>query len=150
MSGEELRAHHLAHATEEPSTELAASLAAAAAAASARGARRMAAELSEHALRLTPPTSPERPERLLDLASALDVAGELRRVTELLEPELGSLPPGALRVRAWLQLAEGGGVRTLPELERHLDAALAECGDEKTLRAHVLAEEGRSRGSERR
>lgn len=139
VADEELRALHLAFATELPDGDLAAKVAAAATVASARGARQEAVELAEHALRLTPPGSPERSERLLALAACLDHAGELQRITDLLTPELDSLPAGAPRVRAWLALAEGGGVRSLPELERHLDAALAECGDDPALRAHVLA-----------
>ena len=139
MRDAELRAHHLALASVGVDEELAGMVASAAVATAARGAVQDAAALAEHALRLTPPGSAEHPDRLLALAGYLDLAGELRRVTELLRPALASLPPGAPRVRAWLLLAEAGDVRTLPELERHLDSALFECRGDPVLRAHVLA-----------
>jgi DNA-binding CsgD family transcriptional regulator len=139
VADEELRARHLALATERPDEVLASALGRAAASAAGRGARQDAVELAEHALRLTPPESAERTDRLLTLAEYLDVAGELQRVSDLLTPELDSLPPGAARVHAWLALAASGSVKTLAELERHLEAALAECGSDRGLRALVLA-----------
>jgi DNA-binding CsgD family transcriptional regulator len=138
MADAELRARHLALATEHPDEALAAVVARAAASASARGARQEAAELAEHALRLTPPESATRSDRLLTLAEYLDLAGELQRVSDLLRPELDSLPPGDARVHAWLALAESGS-RSLAELEHHLESALAESGDDPGLRALVLA-----------
>ena len=54
----QLRARHLALATSRPDEEVATIVSAAAAAASARAARQEAADLADHALRLTPPTSP--------------------------------------------------------------------------------------------
>ncbi len=133
------RALHLALATERPDAHLAATVAAAAAAASARGARREAVALGEHALRLTPPHAPERSERLLALGLALETAGELRRLTDLLTPELASLPAGAVRGRAMVLLSEGADVFTLNDLARHLDSALAEGHDDPWLRAYVLS-----------
>ena len=134
----ELRALHLALATVRADEELASTVAVAAAGASARGARQDAARLAEHALRLTPPTSPGRGERLLALAGYLETAGELQRMTDLLMPEIDSLPRGVPRARAWLLLSEGN-VRTLDEHERHLDLALAECRGDLGVRALVLA-----------
>ena len=139
VADEELGALHLALATERPDAELAATVAAAAVGASARGARQEAVQLAEHALRLTPPESEERAERLLALAGYLETAGELQRVTDLLTPELVSLPRGPSRARAWLLLSEGGGVRDLEDFERHLDAALAECQGDPEVSAYVLA-----------
>src|SRR5207247_7095361 len=55
---------------------LARAIAAGAATAAARGAAREAAELGEHALRLTPPESDERVERMLRLASYLERSEE--------------------------------------------------------------------------
>ena len=55
------RARHLALSTESPDTEIAAVLEDAAALASTRGAPIAAAELAEHALRLTPPDAHSRP-----------------------------------------------------------------------------------------
>ena len=63
VTDETLRAHHLALASRDPDAELAATVAAAAASAFARGARTEAVELGEHALRLTPVESADRPER---------------------------------------------------------------------------------------
>ena len=135
----ELRAQHLALATRRPDAALAATVAAAAVAAAARGARQEAVLLAEHALRLTPADAAERPERLLALAAYLEHAGELQRVTDLLTPELDALPAGPLRARAWIALSEGAGARTLDDIERHLDAALAEADGDPAVRAFVLA-----------
>lgn len=139
VADEGLRAIHLALATERADGRLAATIAVAAAGASARGARQQAVQLAEHALRLTPPDSAGRSERLLALAGYLETAGELQRLTDLLTPELASLPPGASRARAWLMLSEGAGPRHLDDLERYRELALAECGDDPGLRARVLA-----------
>jgi DNA-binding NarL/FixJ family response regulator len=134
---EELRALHLALATHLPDEGLAATVAAAAAAASARGAARQSVTLAEHALRLTPPDSAERSERLLDLAGHLEVAGERQRVTDLLTPELDSLPSRD-RIRAWLRLAEGGAIASVYDTEEYLDRALAASKDDPELHAYVL------------
>jgi DNA-binding CsgD family transcriptional regulator len=139
VSDEQLRAMHLAQATEHPDGALAATVAVAAAGAFARGGRQQAVRLGEHALRLTPSGSAARSERLLDLAEYLETAGELQRLTDLLTPELTSLPPGAARARAWLMLSEGAGPRNLDEIERCRERALAECEDDPGLRARVLA-----------
>jgi DNA-binding CsgD family transcriptional regulator len=135
----ERRALHLALAAEQPDAELARTVAAAATIASARGARREAVELGEHALRLTPPEAPERSGRVLALGLALEIAGELRRLTDLLAPELPALPAGPLRGRAMVLLSEGADVFSLNDLEQHLDAALAEGRDDPWLRAYVLS-----------
>jgi DNA-binding CsgD family transcriptional regulator/tetratricopeptide (TPR) repeat protein len=134
-----LRARHLALAQDAPDGELAATVAGAAATASARGARQEAVELAEHALRLTPPESPARSDRILALAEYLDTAGEPQRVTDLLTPELSSLPPGSPRARAWLLLSEGGHIETLDDYKQHLGRALAESEHDPTLRACVVA-----------
>ena len=137
VAGEELRALHLAHATTLPDEGLAGTLASAAANVSSRGAAREAAVLSEHALRLTPPDSKERSERLLALAGYLEVAGERQRVTDLLAPELDTLSRHD-RVRAWLRLAEGGAIRSIYDTEEYLDLALDASEDDSVLRAYVL------------
>ena len=126
-------------ATDRPDAALADTVAAAAAGASARGAAADAVHLAEHALRLTPPEREERSERLLTLAGYLETAGERQRVTDLLTPEVDSLPEGGPRVRAWLLLSEGGAIESYDDHERHLERALAETGDDPELRAHVLA-----------
>ena len=138
VAGGELRALHLALATELPDGELAATLAAAALGASARGATAQAVVLAENALRLTPPDAPERGERLLELAGNLKVAGERQRITNLLAPQLASLPAGASRVRAYLLLASGV-VEDNDDIRGYLERALVESGDDPALRSPVLA-----------
>ncbi len=136
----ELRALHLALATERPDEALSATVAEAAARATARGAAQQAVALSEHALRLTPLDSPARAGRLLALAEHLAVAGtdeDGLRIKALLEPELESLPSGAARVQARLLLADGL-VRDNDEIQGHLDTALVESGRDAALRAGVL------------
>jgi DNA-binding CsgD family transcriptional regulator len=133
------RAVHLALATARPDASLARRVAAAAEVARSRGARRQAALLAGQALRLTPSAAKERPERVLDLAERLDDAGELRRMTALLQEELESLPSGRQRGRAWLLLSESEAVKSREDQEGYLEQALAECGDDHNLRARVLA-----------
>ena len=84
----EQTAMHLALASATTDHELAETLAKAAPRASARGARQQAAELAGHALRLTPPQSPSRSERVLALAECLETAGEMQRMTDLLTAEI--------------------------------------------------------------
>ena len=139
VADEELRARHLAFATERPDEDLAGVVGAAAAGASARGAMAEAVELAEHALRLTSPGSVARSERLLAFAGYLETVGERQRVTDLLAPELDSLPPGAARVRACLLLSEGGAIRSNDDHERYFEQALGETGGDPALRALVLA-----------
>ena len=135
----ELRALHLALATEQPDAALADTVGAAAAAAAARGATQEAVVLAEHALRITEPGSAERIERLLLLAGYLQVAGELQRVSDLLVPELASLPAGAPRVRALVLLSDGGANESNDDCIRYLEQALAESDDAPLERAAVLA-----------
>ena len=114
VADEELRALHLALATERPDAELAATVAAAAAGASARGARQEAVQLAEHALRLTPPESQERGERLL---GARRVPGDGRRAAAgdgpARRPSSTSLPRGP-RARACVAAAVRGRRRHGP------------------------------------
>lgn len=136
---ESVRAMHLALASAEPDGVVASRVAAAARAAQSRGARREAALLATQALRLTPAGASERAERVVELAGRLDDAGELRRMTTLLREELESLPDGPLRARAWLHLSESDDVGSREAQDRYLDQALAECGEDRNLRAVVLA-----------
>ena len=142
------RARHLALGTPYPSERLASVIAAGAATAAVRGAARDAAELGEHALRMTPPGDGERVERMLRLAWYLERAGERQRVTDLLVPELSSLPAGGPRVRAWLLLSEGGAIRSYFDKGPYFDRALAECGSDPSLRAEVLARKALSTAAE--
>jgi len=135
----EMRTRHLALAAARPDGELAAAVAAAAASASARGAARAAVELAEHALRLTPHDHADRHTRVLELAGYLVFAGEKRRLTELLKPHLGSFPTAAMRAHA-LVLLTSGEVRGNDDIQRYLEQALVESGDDGRARASVLAD----------
>jgi DNA-binding CsgD family transcriptional regulator/tetratricopeptide (TPR) repeat protein len=134
----ERRTRHLALAAAQPDRALAAEVASAAASAAARGAPQAAVELAEHALRLTPPDDAVRAERLLELAAYLEVAGEKRRVTELLEPALEWLPSGTPRARAYLLLASGV-IESNDDLQRYFERAFAESGNDRRMRSSVLA-----------
>ena len=124
----------------EPDPRLAATRAAQASAAAARSERLDAVHLAEQALRLTPAGSPLRGERLLALADHLALAGEPQRLRDLLTPELGSLPAGPVRARAWLLLSEPAchASRDWDRCEALLDAALAESAGDPAIRASVL------------
>jgi DNA-binding CsgD family transcriptional regulator len=135
---EGLCAHHLALASRDPDERLAATVAAAAARAFARGARREAAELGEHAIRLTPAGSAQRSERLLALASYLETVGELDRLRELLTANLGSIPGGSLRARAWLLLAEVC-YEHLDDYRQALERARVEAQSDPGLHALIVA-----------
>jgi DNA-binding NarL/FixJ family response regulator len=134
---EQLQVLHLALATTRPDAELAARLAAAAKDARARGARRQAVLLAGHALRLTP-AAPERAERVMALAEYLDEAGEMQRLTALLEQEIASLPIGALRAQAWRLLGDGANVGSIEEQNRYLERGVEESGEDDDMRAALL------------
>jgi DNA-binding CsgD family transcriptional regulator len=138
-ANEQLRARHLALATTVADRNVAERVAAAALGAAAHGARRAAVELGEHALRLTPPDSDNRVERVLALASYLEAAGEFQRLTDVLTTELDAIPPGPYRARAWLLLAEGAHIEHLDGYRAHLEQALEQANDDPGLRARVVA-----------
>lgn len=133
---ETARARHLALACAGTSARLAVIVAAAADKARRRGAAYDAVDLAEHAVRLTPPASADRPGRLLALAEDLVMVGEPARATELIAPLIGDFPAGGARARAHLLLADAG---TVTEHEDHLDRALAESNEEPELQAAALA-----------
>jgi DNA-binding NarL/FixJ family response regulator len=136
LADPELRARHLALATEHEDPELAATLAAAAAAASARGATEEAVEHAKLALRLSP-AGPERVERLLALGEYLLVAGHPQALIDLLSPEVDTLPPGTPRGRAHLLLSVA--VMEDDAWAFHVNRALAESEGDPALRASALA-----------
>ena len=135
----ELRTRHLALAAPRPDAELATTVAAAATSAARRGAPQAAVELAEHALRLTPHDHADRDARLLELAEYLVVAGEKTRLTNVLTPHLPSFATAAMRARALVLLTKGE-VRGNDEIQRYLEQALAESGDDPQARASVLAD----------
>src|SRR5918994_476903 len=95
------RARHLALSTEEPDAELAAALEDAAEIADVIGAPISAAELGEHALRLTPPgRSSDADRRTLATVRAHLAAGEVGRARVLADGLLARAPPGPGRAPA--------------------------------------------------
>jgi DNA-binding CsgD family transcriptional regulator len=136
---DESRAIHRALAAEGSDDAVAERVSAAGAGAARRGARHDAIVLAEHALRLTPPGSGARTERVLVLGGYLAAAGERRRITSLLSTELPELPGGAARVGASLLLTFGA-VANNAEIRRHMDDALRESEGDALLRASVLTE----------
>jgi DNA-binding NarL/FixJ family response regulator len=136
---DERRLLHVALATDAPDEHLAAAVAETATSAAARGAVLEAAVIGEHALRLTPPASPARVERLLQLCTQLSQAGERQRVVELLVPELDALPRGIPYGRACLLLSSAVTNDT-SGWQRYVERGLEECWDDPAYRANALAE----------
>jgi DNA-binding NarL/FixJ family response regulator len=104
-SGEE-RALHLALGTRGTSAEAAGELVAAARAARARGAPIAAAEHFDHALRLSPPSQPERSGWETERAQALFEAGDPGQAAQLLTRLRETLPPGHERAAVLWQLTK--------------------------------------------
>ncbi len=119
------RARHLALSTERPDTEIAGVLEEAAAMASTRGTPIAAAELAEHALRLTPPGAhSDRHRRALAAAHVQRSAGEWTRARRLLADLLAERRAGSWRAEALVLLAELESVgRSGPLLEEALREA---------------------------
>jgi DNA-binding CsgD family transcriptional regulator len=131
------RALHLGLATERPREEVAAELDAAAGRAYRRGAPASAAQLADHARRLTPE---DRADRLLDrtLRSAEYhlAAGETVRGRDLLERVIDLRPPGPARARLLLRLGRARYVSDDVDAARRLfEQALEEGGEDASLRA---------------
>jgi DNA-binding NarL/FixJ family response regulator len=146
----EQRARHRALATVAPDEGLASELTEAAKSARWRSTI-TAAELWEHAARLTPDDQPDvLAERRVEGGMAAIMAGDRARGRELLEPNLPHLPDGRLRGLGTLHLilaSPGGGwVLGLARLRRALDestdtAARVEIGG---YLAFALSESGRA------
>jgi DNA-binding CsgD family transcriptional regulator len=119
------RARHLALSTEGPDAEVASALEDTAALAGARGAPIAAAELAEHALRLTPPAADvDRSRRALAAARAQRGAGEWTRARTILTDLLAETRAGSVRADALVLLAELESERnSLPLLEEALHEA---------------------------
>jgi DNA-binding CsgD family transcriptional regulator len=129
------RARHLALSTESPDTRIAAVLDGAAALASTRGAPIAAAELAEHALRLTPPVAhSERHRRLLAAARVERSAGEWTRARGLLADLLAETRTGSVRAEALVLLAERESERNSVSL---LKEALREAASHPALQSVI-------------
>jgi DNA-binding CsgD family transcriptional regulator len=101
------RARHLALATPVPNESIARTLADAATHVAGRGAMAEAAQLADHAHRLTPADKPDAALlRLVDAARKHAATGETQRADTLLQGALTTLPPGPGRARVLSELAE--------------------------------------------
>jgi DNA-binding CsgD family transcriptional regulator len=128
-------ARHLALARDEPDGAVAAQLETAATLAGDRGARAAAAELAEHALRLTPATAgDEHRGRALAAARAHQAAGEWTRARTIADELLADAESDSLRAEALVLLAELESVDRGVEL---LEAALSEAASRPELRAVI-------------
>ena len=97
----EQRAWHLAHATARADEDVATTLERAAAGAAVRGAPETAAELAEHAHRLTPREHlDERASRALQTATYAWAAGDATRSRGILVDLIGTLGPSPARAAA--------------------------------------------------
>ena len=121
------RARHLALSTERPRSDIAAVLDETSALASSRGVPIAAAELAEHALRLTPTDDEaDRHRRALVVARAQRSAGEWTRARSILADLLAETRVGSLRAEALVLLAELESERdAVPLLEEALREAVA-------------------------
>jgi DNA-binding CsgD family transcriptional regulator len=131
----EQRARHLALAAVGPDASAAETLEEAAEAARRRGAPDAAAELLEHALRLTADDD-DRARLTIAAAAQHNAANDAKRATGLLTELLDGTPSRRRRAEALLELlrAEETSDR-VPELA---EAALAEVVDDDGLRAEIL------------
>lgn len=130
-----LRARHLALSKEGPDPEIAAILDDAAGIATARGGAAAAAELAEHAIRLTPSeAADERRRRELAAARAHQAAGEWTRARVLATDLLAETEVDSLRAEALVLLSELESVDRATEL---LEQGLLEAGSQPTLQALI-------------
>lgn len=134
------RARHLALSASAPDGEIAAVIEAASATALARGAPIVAAELAEHAVRLTPPAAEaDLQRRRLALPRAQVVAGDVRRARTLARDLVAALPAGQGRAEALVVLSDvedatGAGFERAIALRRE---ALGEPGLSTRLQAEL-------------
>jgi DNA-binding CsgD family transcriptional regulator len=129
---------HVALGSREPDGDKSAIVSEAAGRAGARGATREAAVLAGHAVRLTPTSSPQHAERVLDLADRLRIVGDKSEMTALVAESLAPSWTAEQQVRAHLLLTSGD-IEHSDDVRAHLDRALAAAGDDPALRAPVLA-----------
>ena len=129
----EERARHLALASLEPDSAVAARLEEAARSADARGAPGAAAELAEHALRLTPGADVDDAlRRRLLAADRLVTAGDVERAVALLEHGRESALAGPARAALLLPLADIAASEPRRAEALFLEA-LDEAGDDDAL-----------------
>jgi DNA-binding CsgD family transcriptional regulator len=122
----EQRALHLARGTAKPDERVATAIERAAARAAARGAPQTAAELAEHARRLTPSDAADAAvRRALTAAGFMWSAGDGRRSEAMLADLISQLPRSAARARARCLLVKivDDIATTIAELELALEDA---------------------------
>jgi DNA-binding CsgD family transcriptional regulator len=140
----EEQALHLALGTQDPDEQAAGRLEDAAQRASARGAPDSAAQLAEHASRLTPTRwSPADCRRRLASSNYHARAGNGPRARDLLEALIAHLPPGTTRAKALVALAD---LVTDDSWDELFTQATAEADDDLALRAQIERRYGRSKG----
>jgi DNA-binding CsgD family transcriptional regulator len=140
----EEQALHLALGTQDPDEEAAGRLEDAAQRASARGAPDAAAQLAEHASRLTSVRwSSADCRRRLAASNYHARAGNGPRARDLLEALIAHLPPGTTRAKALVALAD---LVTDDSWDELFTQATAEAADDLALRAQIERRYGRSRG----
>jgi len=130
-----LRARHLALSKDEPDADVAALLDEAVGLAVERGASAVAAELAEHAVRLTPPHAvDERRRRALAAAIAHQAAGEWTRARTIATDLLAETEIGPWRAEALILLSELESVDRAAEL---LEEALREAASRPALQSLI-------------
>ncbi len=139
VTSEEERARHLALATTDPDDEVAATLEVAADVAIRRGSPLTAAELYEHAARLSPPSAADDADRrLLRAARCYGVAGSPARGRQLAEHVADAAGSSATRAGALTLLASAMFVDDLPATVETLRRALREAAEHPRLKAEAL------------
>ena len=139
VADDDLRALHLALATEGHDAELAAAVATAADRASARGARYDAVNLAEQALRLTPADAAERGDRVLTSRSTCSSSASRSERRSSCSRSSTRCPRGP-RADAPICSCRKLLRTSSDEVRGHLERALAESGSDPALRAAVLVE----------
>jgi DNA-binding CsgD family transcriptional regulator len=138
VADREEHALHLARGTVEPDEAVASTLEATADHAGKRGHPEIAAELAEHAARLTPAARmDDRARRVREAARFLLVVGDVGRSHELLDGLVAQLPASEERARALSLLAYT--VNDTPRSIALLEDALAEAGEDLELRSWILS-----------
>jgi DNA-binding CsgD family transcriptional regulator/tetratricopeptide (TPR) repeat protein len=140
VTNSEEQARHLALGTTEADAEVAAVLDAAADVAMLRGSPLTAAELYEHAVRLSPPSDADGAHRRrLEAARCYGLAGSTARGRELAEQVTTTAGPGETRIKALLLLGSVLFVDDVPSALQTLDQALREAAERPRLKAQALS-----------
>jgi DNA-binding CsgD family transcriptional regulator len=137
----EEQARHLALAVEGEDETVAVALEDAARRANARAAPQVAAELAELARRTTPADDVDaRGRRTFALCEYLFRSGDTEEAERCALELVESAPPGPTRARAFELLARMQHVAgTAPQAAEYCERALADAGDNVTLRAEILS-----------